>query len=732
MRFASLLLLPIASALILGACGKGPATEEAVGQAATPDSTLADEAVLADTEAAVVAEVANVDGARIIAANKEPGNWMSHGRTYDEQRFSPLEKVNTKNVGDLGLAWTYRLDVDRATEVTPIVVDGVMYVTGAFSIVSALDPVSGKELWKYDPKVPRDADRQGCCDVANRGVAVWKGKVYVGAYDGRLIALDAASGKVVWEINTVLDQNRSYTISGAPRIIDGRVIIGNGGAELGVRGYVTAYDSETGKQLWRFFTVPGNPSQPAESKAMEMALPTWKGDQWWKFGGGGTAWDSMAYDPELNLLYIGVGNGTPWNREVRSPGGGDNLFLSSIVALKPDTGEYVWHYQTTPGDNWDYTATQHIILAELEIGGEARKVLMQAPKNGFFYVIDRATGELLSAEKFAPANWATHVDLKTGRPVENPEADWSKEPKLVSPGPLGAHNWQPMSFNPATGLVYIPMQEALAYFAPDPDQTYTGKGNWHMGSTPIALPEDAKGLADAKAAHKGHLIAWDPVAQKEVWRQDYVTIWNGGTLSTAGNLVFQGSADGRFIAYSADKGEKLWETPANSGVMAGPISYEIDGEQYVTVAAGWGGAFPLALGGLSDPAKVQPEARILTYKIGGKASLPPPKNDTLALPEPPEVTADEKVIAAGRDLYNANCGMCHGPSAISGSVLPDLRYMTEETHRLFPGILAGAYAAKGMPNVMDKFTPEDVEAVHQYIIKRAHDLKAQLVSVDKS
>ncbi|ULQ47631.1 PQQ-dependent dehydrogenase, methanol/ethanol family [Flagellatimonas centrodinii] len=697
----------VMAATLLIACGKkeAPATEAAPAAAAE-------------------AKVAQVDGARIINADSEPGAWLSHGRTYSEQRFSPLKKVNLENVDELGLAWQYKLDVDRATEATPIVVDGVMYVTGAFSIVSALDPVSGKELWKYDPKVSRDKGRDGCCGVANRGVAVWQGKVYVGAYDGRLIALDAKTGAVAWEVNTVLDANRSYTITGAPRIIKGKVIIGNGGAELGVRGYITAYDSDSGKQLWRFFTVPGDPSKPAEDKAMELALPTWKGDAWWKFGGGGTVWDAMAYDPEMDLLYIGVGNGSSWSREVRSPGGGDNLFLSSIVALKPDSGEYVWHYQTTPGDTWDYTATQHMILADLEIKGEMRKVLMQAPKNGFFYVLDRKTGELLSAEKFAPANWATHVDMETGRPVENPEADWSEKPALVSPGPLGAHNWQPMSFNPDTGLVYIPMQEAVAYFVPNPDEEYGGKGTWHMGSEPIALPEDEKALADAVGAHKGHLVAWDPVAQKEVWRQSYVTVWNGGTLSTAGGLVFQGTADGRFVAYNAANGDKLWETPANTGVMAGPVTYEINGEQYVTVAAGWGGAFPLALGALSEPAKVHPEARVLTYKLGGKATLPPPRNVTLDLPEPPELTASAEVIDQGRTLYNGHCGMCHGPNAISGSVLPDLRYMTPETHKIFTGILAGAYASKGMPSVMDKLDAEQVEAIHQYIIKRAHDVKA--------
>jgi quinohemoprotein ethanol dehydrogenase len=697
----------------------------ALAVACKPASTGADSAAKPSKAAAV----ADVDGARIIAADQEPGAWMSTGRTYSEQRYSPLKKLDTSNVGKLKLAWTYKLDVDRATEATPIVVDGVMYVTGAYSIVSALDPVTGKELWKFDPKVPRDKDRDGCCDVANRGVAVWKGKVYFGAYDGRLIALDAATGARVWEVDTVLDHNRSYTITGAPRIIKGKVIIGNGGAEFGVRGYISAYDAADGKMLWRFFTVPGDPSKPPENEAMKLALPTWKGSDWWDKGGGGggTAWDSMAYDPELDLLYVGTGNGSIWNRKIRSPGGGDNLFVSSIVAIKPDTGDYVWHYQTTPGDTWDFTATQHIILADLDIDGAKRKVLMQAPKNGFFYVIDRQNGKLISAEKFAPANWATHVDMKTGRPVESPDADWSVKPALVSPGPLGAHNWQPMSYNPETGLVYIPMQEAIALYAAAPEQRFSGKGVWHMGTVPIALPEnDAKAMQGIIDMHKGHLIAWNPVTQKEVWRQSYVTVWNGGTLTTAGNLVFQGTADGRFVAYNAKNGEKLWETPANTGVMAGPVTYEINGEQYVTVAAGWGGAFPLALGGLSEPAKVKPEARVLTYKIGGTATLPPAKNEPKKQPPQPKVTADEATIALGRDLYNGHCGMCHGPSAISGTVLPDLRYLTPEKHEMFMGIVAGAFRDKGMPSFLGTLSTEQIEAVHQYVIKRAVDLQSEL------
>ncbi|MDB5986848.1 MAG: PQQ-dependent dehydrogenase, methanol/ethanol family [Nevskia sp.] len=679
--------------------------------------------------AAIAAAPKPVDAARIQAADAEPGSWMSTGRTYGEQRFSPLTQVNVDNIGKLGLAWSYRLDVDRATEGTPIVVDGVMYVTSAFSIVTALDPRSGKQLWKYDPKVSRDRDRDGCCDVANRGVAVWQGKVYVGAYDGRLIALDAKSGKKVWITDTVIDHDRSYTITGAPRVVKGKVIIGNGGAELGVRGYVSAFDAGSGKLVWRFYTVPGDPSKPPENKAMEMAQKTWFGDTYWKQGGGGTPWDSFAYDADLDLLYVGTGNGSMWNRGVRSEDHGDNLFLSSIVALKPDTGEYVWHYQTTPGDSWDYTATQSIILADLSINGTQRKVLMQAPKNAFFYVIDRKTGELLSAEKYSPANWASKVDMKTGRPVESADADWSKKAQLVLPGPIGAHNWQPMSFSPQTGLVYIPSQEAPALYAPNPEAKYGGKGTWNLGMQPIALPEDPKALKPIQDSYKGHLIAWDPVAQRAVWTQDYASAWNGGTLATAGNLVFQGTADGRFVAYAADKGGKLWETPANTGVMAGPISYEINGEQYVTVLAGWGGAYPLALGAISTTAKVKPEARVLTYKLGGQAKLPPPDRKPAVLPEPPVLTANAATVDVGRNLFNAHCGMCHGPNAMSGGVIPDLRYLTPQKHAMFAGIVAGARAQRGMPGFSDVLKPADVDAIHQYLIKRAQDLKAELAAV---
>ena len=675
----------------------------------------------------MAALAAGVDQQRIINAEREPGNWMSHGRTYDEQRYSPLRQVNDGNVQRLGLAWTHKLDVDRGVEATPIVVDGVMYTTGAWSIVYALDAASGRLLWKFDPKVNRALGGTGCCDVVNRGVAVWGNRVFVAAFDGRLIALDARSGKPVWSADTVLDHQRNYTSTGAPRIVKGLVLIGNGGAEFGVRGYVSAYDANSGKLAWRFHTVPGDPKLPPENAAMAKARETWFGDDYARQGGGGTVWDSMAYDPELDLLYVGVGNGSLWNIEMRSQGKGDNLYLSSIVALRPSTGEYVWHYQTTPGDKWDYTATQHMILATLTIDGQPRKVLMQAPKNGFFYVLDRATGALLSAEKFAPVNWATGIDKATGRPIVDAAAsDYTKGGKLVFPSFLGAHNWQPMSFSPKTGLVYIPQQEGAAFLeaaksAPDPK-----KGQINIGLEAPKIPEDPKVLQQIADSFKGNLLAWDPVHQKAAWSVPRKTIYNGGTLATAGNLVFQGTADGRVTAYAADSGKPLWEEPVNSGVMAGPVTYTVRGEQYVSFMAGWGGTFPLLMGPFSLNAKVQPEARIVTYKLGGDKRLPPPASKPQAVPQPPALSNDTALIDRGRTLYNGSCAGCHGLTAVSGGVLPDLRYLNASKHNAFNGIVAGALANRGMPSFASLLQPDEIDAIHQYVILRAHTLKDDL------
>ena len=471
-----------------------------------------------------------------IIAGRSQTNWRSNNIDQYNQRFSELDNINTSNVGQLERRWSFDIPAGiNARQVTPLVIDGVMYVTTAWSKVKAYNAATGEELWSYDPKVPGEWAVHACCDVVNRGVAAWNGKIYLGTLDGRLVALDAASGKELWSKVTI-DRSKPFTITGAPRVVKGRVIIGNGGAEFGVRGYVTAYDAETGNIAWRFYTVPGDPAKGFENAAMAMAAETWNGE-WWKLGGGGTVWDSMAYDPDTNLLYIGVGNGSPWNQSYRSPGGGDNLFLSSIVALDPDTGEYRWHFQTTPGETWDYTATQHIIVATLDFDGKPRKVVMQAPKNGFFYVLDAATGEFISAKNYDDINWATGVDPKTGRPIENPDARFDKTgvPFVVAPGPGGAHSWQPMSFNPQTGLVYIPVNIGGFPYFPDPNYSPKPRGfNNGVDLGAAAMPADPQIKEAVLSTVGGRLVAWDPVAQREVWGVPYPGAGNGGTLTTAG------------------------------------------------------------------------------------------------------------------------------------------------------------------------------------------------------
>ncbi|MBK3453520.1 PQQ-dependent dehydrogenase, methanol/ethanol family [Pseudomonas sp. MF6754] len=673
---------------------------------------------------------AQVDGPRIIAADREPGNWMSHGRTYDEQRYSPLNSVNADNIGQLGMAWTTKLDIDSGTEATPLVVDGVMYTTGAFSIVYAINAATGELLWKYDPKVPAENLGQGCCGPVNRGVAVWQGKVYVGSFDGRLIALDAGTGQMVWSVDTLIDRSKSYSITGAPRIVKGKVLIGNGGAEFGVRGYVTAYDADTGKQVWRFYTVPGDPKLPPENTAMAKAMKTWDGDGWVKWGGGGTVWDSMAYDPQLDLLYVGTGNGSPWNYQFRSNGKGDNLYVSSILALRPDTGEYVWHYQITPQDQWDFTATQHMILADIEMNGSVRKVIMQAPKNGFFYVLDRTNGKLLSAKNFVPVNWASGIDLQTGRPILTGAADYSKEPKVVQPSFLGGHNWHPMSYSPKTGYVYIPAQYTLAELkAAKAPQFPANKSVVNFGLDVPDLPEDPKVLNQIRDAWSGELIAWDPVKQKAAWKQPYVSAGNGGTLATAGNLVFQGTADGRVVAYRADTGQPLWEHRANSGVMAGPVTYTVNGEQYVAFSVGWGGILPLLTGPLTNKGKVRAESRVIAFKLGATGELPPPKAAPVLPTTRQVLTATPEQLVQARGMFNGLCAGCHGLNAISGGVVPDLRYLDDNKHAAFPAFVSGALINKGMPNFSDILQREDMELLRQYLVKRTRDLQADLNAI---
>lgn len=664
---------------------------------------------------------AQVDDERLLQADNEPGNWMSHGRTYSEQRFSPLTSVSSDNVAQLGLAWSYDLETHRGIEATSLVVDGVMYMTSAWSVVHAIDARTGEALWSFDPKVPGEKAKHTCCDVVNRGMAAWQGQLFFGSLDGRLFSLDAKTGKVNWEVAT-FDPALPYTITGAPRVVKGKVLIGNGGAEFGVRGYISAYNVTDGSMAWRFYTVPGNPDLGFENDAMEMAAQTWNGEWWALGGGGGTVWDSMAYDPELDLLYFGVGNGTPWNQEIRSPGGGDNLFLSSIVAVRPDTGEYVWHYQTTPGETWDYTAAQHIILAELDIKGKQRKVLMQAPKNGFFYVLDRATGELLSAENYIDITWATHVDMATGRPVEIPAARYKDEPYTVFPSYLGGHNWHPMSYNPATGLVYIPVLDFPATYGQPEEFIYNpGVGNTGTDGIVGGLPDEQAERDAIAALIKGRLVAWDPVQQKEAWRVEYKGPWNGGTLSTAGNLVFQGTADGKLVAYRADSGKELWSFATQTGVVAPPITYKIDGEQYISVNVGWGGAFALVFGEFVQAGSLPNVNRVLTFKLGADGSLPAVPWRPAVTFNPPALEASDESIALGFTTYQDVCMGCHGLNAVSGLVIPDLRgsgYLWDEA-AWDNVVLGGALKDRGMASFASNISKEQSHAIRSYIIQQA-------------
>ncbi|WP_246664238.1 PQQ-dependent dehydrogenase, methanol/ethanol family [Tardiphaga sp. P9-11] len=653
-----------------------------------------------------------IDSAAITANTATSKDWPTYGLDYAETRFSKLNQISAENVKDIGLMWTYNLESIRGVEATPLVVDGIMYVSAPWSVVHAVDTRTGKRLWTFDPGVDREKGYRGCCDVVNRGVALYKGKVFVGSYDGRLVALDAATGNKIWEKDTVIDRKMSYTITGAPRVFNGKVVIGNGGAEYGVRGYVTAYDAETGNQAWRWFTVPGDPAKPFEDDSMAAAAKTWDpAGKYWVNGGGGSAWDTITFDPDLNMVYIGTGNGSPWNRNLRSPAGGDNLYLGSIVALNADTGKYLWHYQETPGDNWDYTSTQPMILADLTIDGAPRKVVLHAPKNGFFFVIDRTNGKFISAKNFVDVNWATGYDA-SGRPIEVPEARSADKSFDSIPGPFGAHNWHPMSFNPQTGLVYLPAQgvplnltgeKALVQNAPGSNK-FGGTTGWNVGFSLNAAPP--------KNLPFGRLIAWDPVRQKEAWRAEYIAPWNGGTLTTAGNLVFQGSADGRFIAYNAKTGEKLWETPVGTGVVAAPATYMVDGVQYVSVAVGWGGVFGITQRATDREAP----GTVYTFAIGGKAPLPTFTKYQIGNLLT-GVKYDPTHVPEGTSIYVNACATCHGvPGVDKGGNVPNLGYVSTETiTNLKDIVFNGPFKDKGMPDFTGKLTEADVVKIQAFI-----------------
>ena len=680
------------------------------------------------TEVIKKEKLGNINSERIINANNEPQNWLSHGRDYHEQRYSPLNQINLETINKLQLEWSLDMGTTRGLEATPIVDNGIMFVSSTWSVVHAVDAKTGKELWVYDPDVPRSWARKVCCDVVNRGVAVWEGQVYFGTIDGRLISLDTKTGKKIWEINTLIDTDKDYTITGAPRVANGKVYIGNGGADMGgVRGYVSAYNTKNGNLEWRFFTVPGDPSLPFEHPELEMASKTWTG-QWWTMGGGGTVWNSIVFDPEFNQLYIGTGNGSPWNQQIRSPEGGDNLFLSSIVALNADTGKMNWYYQTTPEERWDYTATQDIMLADLHVDGEDRKVLMQAPKNGFFYVLDRKTGELLRANNYVKTNWATHVDLKTGRPVLNPDKNYYEKAVWILPGTYGGHGWQAMSYDPKQKIVFIPTMEIAAVHRVK--KTFAETGLYKMlpetvnTGTEFNLFDTVPDMSDGENIPPitGELVAFDPLTGKTKWSVRHKQFWNGGPLTTAGGLVFQGNGSGFIEAYDTKDGKLVWSKNVYIGIMAPPVTYMIDGEQYISILAGDGGAsnflgdnFGIWEGQLAS-IKYGNYGKLLTFKLNGKSKIEELEEKDLSIPEQPSINASLEDIKAGEDIYANYCAICHG-SGVHGKTVSDLRYMKAETHEYFNEIvLNGMLEENGMKGFSDILNEKNAFEVYSYIV----------------
>jgi quinohemoprotein ethanol dehydrogenase len=646
--------------LVTLGCSKEPApaapSAEAAPLASERLGTVVDDAAMADEAAGA--------------------NWLAFGRTYSEQRFSPLDQVNAANVASLGVDWYMDLPNARGLVSTPLVVDGVMYFVESMNRIRAVDASSGEELWMWDPKVHEHSDMRVGWEH-NRGIGIWKDKVYQATWDGRLIAIDRATGKPVWS-ERIYDQGMPLYNTGAPKIFKGKVMIGSGGTEAGPnRGYVVAHDAETGEFLWKFYIVPGNPADGFENEAMKMAAKTWTGE-WWKYGGGGNAWHGFTYD--LDVVYIGTGNGAPWNQKVRSPGGGDNLFLDSIVALDPDTGEYLWHYQNTPGETWDYNSNMDIILADLEIDGETVKAMMQAPKNGFFYVHDRENRKLVSAETYAEINWATHVDMETGRPVLQISAIYNDEG-------IDPDSWQSAVF--------------------EGDTTAVG---WR-------IVEDRTHLA-------GSLQARDPVTNTVAWEVPMYGIGNAGTMTTAGNLVFQGRVDGTLRAYDATTGEELWSHDLGLGITAPPVTYSVDGKQYVALLVGWGGGVAGLGGDISTAngwAYGVHERRLVAFSLDGDAALPPQPPAAEAQPiEMLQFEIDDAMADQGAYEYGVRCTVCHGFNAIGAGMAPDLRGspILASADAFADVVRNGSRQVNGMP-VYEHLSDDQLLAIRHYVRREA-------------
>lgn len=657
-----------------------------------------------------------VDDAVLRAADADSANWLSYGRTYSEQRHSPLKQIDETTVGRLGLAWFVDLQTLRGLEATSLVSDGVLYTTSAWSVVYAIDARGDTVLWRYDPEVPKDHGKFVCCDVVNRGVALYKGRVYVGTLDGRLIALDQRTGKPVWSVQTT-PKDGPYAITGAPRIAGGRVVIGNAGSEYAVRGFVSAYDASSGTLAWRTYLVPGDPSKPFESEALRRAAATWSGE-WWKGGGGASPWDPIVYDPALDLIYVGTGNASPWYPELRGTVEGDNLYASSIVALKGSTGEIAWHYQTTPGDSWDYDATQPIVLADLTIDGRQRRVLMQANKNAFFYVIDRESGTLISATPYSTMTWASGID-STGRPIVVEAAKPSKAGAVVIPADFGAHNWYPLAFNPRTGYVYFSVTDGGAEAHVVDPMFKLNTNDQTVGYDPRYHGPLAKQVAAAKPT--GRLVAWDPVARREAWRVEHPVLRSGGTLSTAGNLVFQGRSDGKLLAYRATDGKPLWEFETKVGIAAAPMTYALDGTQYVAVVAAPPNLYR------DEKVKLGP-GRLLVFALDGKAAVPDSALPETPVPPPSTVVrATPNEVKEGGALYLLYCSRCHNPRQITvkSGAIPDLRRATAATHASFESIVrGGARRTLGMPSFALDLTSDQVRLIQAFILEQARTASA--------
>ncbi|MFI4890538.1 MAG: PQQ-dependent dehydrogenase, methanol/ethanol family [Steroidobacterales bacterium] len=688
---------------------------------------------------------ANVTAERLSAG--EPDQWMTPGRDANGTYYSPLQDINAGNVQKLGFAWDYRLGTNRGQESTPLVIDGVMYATSNFGRVYALDAATGKELWKYDPHIDGQWARYACCDAVNRGLAAFEGRLFVGALDGWLHALDARTGQLEWKVDTLIgrSEHKPYTLTGAPLLAGDLIIIGNSGADFaGARGYVSAYDRNSGALRWRFFTVPRNPAEgPQDQPQLEAAVKTWDPRHRWDAGSGGTVWDGTAYDAALGLAYIGTANAAPYNMHLGGRHGGDELYAASIIAIHVRDGSMAWYYQTTPGDRWDYDSTQKLILADVEQDGRRRQVVMQAAKNGFYYVLDRASGELLSARNFAFVNWTHGIDAKTGRPRVDPQADYDHGPALVFPSESGAHSWQPMAYDPVRGMTFIPVIEAGNVILESSDRRAgLVEGQFTTPAFPPELwdPKSMRSLygdlpsitqlsrgIETNPASRGFLRAWRVTEHRTVWEAQTATSWDGGVLATAGGIVFQGDANGSLNAYSADTGERLASIAVGSSMMAAPITYRVNGTQYIAIVAGYGGG-AVILGAPLDPESAAyrygNDGRIIALKIDGPPPPLPALRTDPPLPELPPRPADVARIAAGEVLYNRFCSRCH---VMGRGTLPDLRWMAPATHALFDSIvLGGAYSVKGMARFDDVLSASDAQAVHAYLIDQAWQMKTSM------